>query len=230
MKLRDAEFPAVVCEAGWSEAHKELMDDARLWLLQTGGQTRIVIVLSYTENKTKSPLEAANQMSEDEVLTGGSMSEEQTVVNGIDKSTNYKGLVKMLLDLNRQGKLEQPLVGSLKATLYVYRASEDGKDIMESFRTTVLPPPPVGERGPREFGVTMGELLGDSVPEGQDPADAIIFDLEGLEGFITRSIPGTGRLRAGCRAKKLMIAAGVWEEKETFSHSRQQRRLDHSGV
>ena len=146
-----------------------------------------------------------------------------------DKSTNYKGLVKMLLDLNRQGKLEQPLVGSLKATVYIYRASEDGKDIMESFRATVLPPPPAGE-GPKEFGVTMGELLGDSVPEGQDPADAIMFDLEGLEDFITRSIPGTERLRACCRAKKLMIAAGVWEEKETFSQSKRRRRLDREGV
>ena len=57
MKIPDAyvmlpatDFPTVVCEAGWSEDHLTLMDDVRLWLLHTGGQTRLVVVISFKES------------------------------------------------------------------------------------------------------------------------------------------------------------------------------------
>jgi hypothetical protein len=170
-----------------------------------------------------------NERSEDEVQTGGSGSEEQTLLDGIDESTDFNDLAKRLIDLNRRAKLRQSLVGDLKATLHVYRASEDGKDIIESFGATVLPPPPADGGGPKEFAVTMEDLLGGSVPEGQDPADVIVFGLEGLEEFVTRSIPSTERLRATRCAKKLMIAAGVWEDKETFAQFK-RRRLNPSMV
>ena len=219
--LPGAEFPVVVCEAGWAETHKELMDDARLWLLHTGGQTRIVIVVSFTESSTKNPLEAVAEESE---------GEEQTLVDSIDGSTDLNDLTRKLIDLNRRAKLKQSLVGDLEATLYVYRASEDGKDIVESFKATVLPPPSVDEGGPKGFGVTMEELLGDSVPEGHDPADVMMFHLEGLEKFVTRSVPGTEKRRANRRAKELMVVAGVWEEKETYSQYKRRRRLGRSGV
>ena len=50
----DADFPAVVCEIGWSEKHAALEDDARLWLLYTDRQTRLVIIVEFTEDDTNS--------------------------------------------------------------------------------------------------------------------------------------------------------------------------------
>jgi len=61
--LPDADFPTIVCEAGWSEDHLALMDDVRLWLLHTGGQTRLVIVISFTESYKKSTSEVENNRS-----------------------------------------------------------------------------------------------------------------------------------------------------------------------
>ena len=194
-----AEFPTVVCEAGWSEMHEELREGARLWLLHTGGQTKVVIVLSFSENSAESPMQAANGQSKDK---------EQTVVEGINESTNLNDLAKKLIELNRQRKLGQPLVGSLEATLYVYRAAEDSSDIIESFSATVLPPPLADAEVPREFGLTMEDLLGDAVPKDQDPGDLIMFSLEGLQEFVLISIPRTERIRAIGRAKILMVEAG----------------------
>lgn len=219
----DAEFPTVVCEAGWAETHEELREDARLWLLHTGGQTKVVIVLSFSENNANSPLQAANEESEDE---------EQTVVEGINESTNLNDLARKLTELNRDRKLRQPLVGSLEATLYVYRATEDSSDITESFRATVLPRPPAETGVPKEFGLTMEDLLGDAVPEDQDPGDLIMFSLEGLQRFVSASIPRTDRIRAFDRAKRLMVEAGVWEEKVTFGQAKREakrRRLNPPG-
>ena len=50
----DADFPAVVCKSGWSEKHAALEDDARLWLLYTDRQTRLVIIVEFTEHDTNS--------------------------------------------------------------------------------------------------------------------------------------------------------------------------------
>ncbi|CUS07195.1 unnamed protein product [Tuber aestivum] len=129
VKLRDAEFPRVVCEAGWAEGHGKLMDDARLWLLHTDGQTRIVIIVSFTESTIKHSLQASNKQPEEETQPHKSMSEEETVVDSIDSTTNLNDLAKKLIDLDRRDELRQPLVSSLRATLHVYRASKDGRDI-----------------------------------------------------------------------------------------------------
>ncbi|CUS13745.1 unnamed protein product [Tuber aestivum] len=57
VRLRGARFPAVVCEAGWSETREQLIDDGRLWLLHTGGEPKIVIVVSFTETPTRDGME-----------------------------------------------------------------------------------------------------------------------------------------------------------------------------
>ena len=215
MRPRGAKFPTVVCEAGWSETHEELREDAQLWLLHTGGQTKVVIVLSFSENNANSPLQAANEESEDE---------EQTVVEGINESTNLNDLEEKLIELNQRRKLGQPLVGSLEATLYVYRAAEDSSDITESFSATVLPPSPAETGVSKEFGLTMGDLLGDAVPEDQDPGDLIMFSLEGLQEFVLTSIPETEQIRAAVRAERLMIEAGVREKKDTYGQAKRQAK------
>ena len=45
-----ADLPTVVCETLWSEKHAPLMDDAKLWCLDTDGQTGLVIIVAFTES------------------------------------------------------------------------------------------------------------------------------------------------------------------------------------
>ncbi|RPA95742.1 hypothetical protein L873DRAFT_1812523 [Choiromyces venosus 120613-1] len=229
IQLPDGNFPTVVCEAGWAEAHEELMQDARLWLLHTNGQTRIVIVLSFTENNPGTRIVAVNQEVEPKVGTEGGANDEQTVLDSIDETTDLNDLAESLFNLNQQSKLRQPLVGNLKASLHVYKACEGGEDIVESFATILLPHPPADDSGPKEFGITMQDLLGNHVPEGHNPADEIMFDLADLQEFVQRSIPRTERLRATRRAKKLLKSTVGLNEQETFAQTK-RRRLDPIGM
>lgn len=102
-------------------------------------------------------------------------------------------------------------MGSLEATLFLYRANEDSNDITETFRAAILPPPtPPGDSGaPEEFGLSMADLLGDVVPDGHDPSNIILFGLDPLQESVMKSLPKTERLRAASRAKELMVKAGV---------------------
>ncbi|KAG0641774.1 hypothetical protein HOY80DRAFT_1111223 [Tuber brumale] len=251
--LPGAGFPTVVCEAGWSEKVEALLDDARLWLLHTNGQTRAVILVSFTESYAGSSPEVGNNGPEvekdipevgkgktvmgvgDDKLGGGgekdaeepvALSEEQMVVESIDETTRYHALAARLLDLNRQGKLKEPLVGTLGATVHVYKACEDGKEIKESFMATLLPPPegdlepPEGNLEEEEisgFGVELVDLLGDNVPKGHDPKNKVMFSLKELEKFVRTSLPQTEMMRSCARAVKLLSAAGQWEERETWA-------------
>ncbi|KAG0137950.1 hypothetical protein HOY82DRAFT_645060 [Tuber indicum] len=251
--LPGADFPTVVCEAGWSERFEALLDDARLWLLHTSGQTRAVILVSFMESYAGSSPELGNnkpkvekdipEMGEgttvmgvenDELGGGGekdaeepvALSEEQMVVESIDDTTGYHALAARLLDLNCQGKLKEPLVGTLGATVHVYKACQDGKEIMESFMATLLLPlegdlePPEGNLEKEErsgFGVELVDLLGDNVPMGHDPKNKGMFSLKELEKFVGTSLPETEKIRLYAQAVKLLRAAGQWEERETWA-------------
>ncbi|KAG0638986.1 hypothetical protein HOY80DRAFT_1046509 [Tuber brumale] len=258
-KLPGARFPTVVCEAGWSEKFEALLDDARLWLLHTSGQTRAVILVSFTESYAGSSPELGNNEPEvekdipemgkgktmmgveNDQLGGGcekdaeepvALSEEQIVLESIDETTGYHALAARLLDLNRQGKLKEPLVGTLGATVHVYKACEEGKEIKESFMATLLPPPegdlepPVGNLEKEErsgFGVELVDLLGDNVPMGHDPKNKVMFSLKELEKFVGTSLPETEERRSFARAVKLLRAAGQWEERESWAQSKRRR-------
>ena len=112
----------------------------------------------------------------------------------------------------------------MEATLFLYRAAEDSNDITETFRATILSPPPPGASGaPEEFGLSMADILGDAVPNGHDPSDLIMFGLDGLQELVMRSLPKTERLRAASRAEKLMVKAGVWEGQESFANAKRRR-------
>ena len=250
--LPGADFPTVVCEAGWSEKFKALLDDARLWLLHTNGQTRAVILVSFTESYGGSSPEVGNNgpevekdileveegkpvmgVEDNEQGGGGekdaeepvALSEEQMVVESIDETTGYHALVARLLDLNSRGKLKEPLVGTLGATVHVYKACEDGKEIKESFVATLLPPPEGDseEEEISEFGVELVDLLGDNVPKGHNPKNKVMFSLKELEEFVRTSLPQTEKVRSYTRAEKLLRAAGVWEERETWAQSKRRR-------
>ncbi|KAG0129473.1 hypothetical protein HOY82DRAFT_540723 [Tuber indicum] len=213
-----------LCEAGWTEGWEKLMEDTQLWLLCTGGKTKIVIILSFIETKsTTSSDSVAESESENNTTDGSGKTEEQNVIDAINTSTREPDLAQKLQQLDGRAKLRKPLIGELTATLHVYRASDDYKDIVEWFNTTVLPLPPSNFTGPREFQITLHEIFGNDVPEGMDSKDPITFSLPVLEAFVTGSLEHTAWYRANKLAKKLMKEAGVWEEKETFTQSKRRR-------
>jgi len=234
-------FPTVVCEAGFAESIEELKEDAKLWLLHTGGETRIVIVLCFTESNPKTQMVAqAGEKDADEngdgtedtadaeetsLGTQGSSDDEQILLNSIDQSTELNDLTEKLFVLNQQGKLLQPLVGNLAATLYIYKAVEEGNGIEASFVATLLPPPTADEdkSEPTEFRITMQDLLDKCLPKPDDPKDEIAFSLAVLKEYIQSSIPDTERLRATSRAEKLLKAFGGFDDQQTFSKRKRQR-------
>ena len=205
--LPDADFPAVILEVGWNESFEALKDDARLWLLHTNGETRVVILVAFIESNGGSSPEVGNNGSEvekaipdvgegksvmgvaDDAVQGSGekyaeermpLSEEQMVVESIDETTGYHALAARLLDLNRKHKLKEPLIGNLRATVHVYKACEDGKDITESFIATLLPPPEGDSEEAEKSGLEAEsvDLLEDRVPKDNDPTTQLL-PLEG---------------------------------------------------
>ncbi|KAG0634358.1 acetyl-CoA carboxylase [Tuber brumale] len=133
-KLKTTRFPGIICESGFSESWDNLMDDARLWLLGTEGQTKIVVVLSFMESQLR-----GNQV--EDTTDANSDTGEQTVIDSINQSTTQINLAQMLEQLNQRAKLKNPLIGDVSATLHLFRAMKDYTDIEEFSNSTVLPLP-----------------------------------------------------------------------------------------
>ncbi|PUU75064.1 hypothetical protein B9Z19DRAFT_1131954 [Tuber borchii] len=264
VQLADTKFPRIVCESGWSERHAELMEDARLWLLHTAGQTRLVIILSFTETIEENaspepdgdaeenaspasdgdpeekaspesdgdPEESASSESESdaeaEVTSEGSqgIQDEESLIASINQTTVHDDLADMIVKLDKAGKLDKPLVGKLGAKIYGYRATTDGRDIEPSFEKTLLPREGAGGG---DFPLTLGDLLGDTLPKGQKPEEKIPLSLETLVKLIKRSIPRTVEVRAGDRAEAYMRKKGVWVEVETFAQCKRRKLSRHQG-
>jgi len=201
------------------------MEDARLWLRHTGGETKMVIVVSFTERPTRSGTDlGGDDISEDERRTGGGGKEEPMLMRSIDETTKVCELGERLADLNVRDQLRTPLIGELEASLYIYRATEDRGEITEVFGTKILPSPPVNGEKPHEFHITMLDIFGEEVPAEMSPMDQITFDLHDFEEAVTQSLLHTAKYRANKRATKLMKDAGVWEECETFAQHKRQKR------
>ena len=112
------------------------------------------------------------------------------------------------------------------ATVHIYKASEDRKDIVESFKATMLPPSMNKEEEglqPIGFGVTLGDLFGGSDPEDHNSKYEIKFSLEELAEFVNTSIPQTVRYKANSRAVKLLCEVGEWEGRETYVQGKSMR-------
>ncbi|PUU75386.1 hypothetical protein B9Z19DRAFT_1067481 [Tuber borchii] len=147
----------------------------------------------------------------------------------IDEDTDLNTLAEKLFDLNEQGGLKPPLLGNFYATLHLFKATEAGDDIVETFFANLLPPETVAAETPNVFGITLRDLLGDRVPKGHDPAYEITFPLEDLKAFIESSIPRTTRLRATDRAEKLIEKTVGVSGEPTFAQ-RKLLKLDFTGV
>lgn len=93
----DSQFPTIVCEAGWAETEEELREDARLWLQHTGGQTKVVIVVSFSEKRNRPSALQAQAANGGESGDGEeSGDEERATVEGINEKTNLNELTKKI--------------------------------------------------------------------------------------------------------------------------------------
>ncbi|KAG0133140.1 hypothetical protein HOY82DRAFT_538264 [Tuber indicum] len=206
-------FPQLcVCEAGWAEDHEQLVRDACLWLLRTSGQTPVVIVLSFQENIPSAP----TVIQPDETTTQN-ISAEQALLDSIIDTTDANDLADRLFTLKQEKKAHETL------------ASEAADDIIETFSTKLLPPPPIdlSDSSPKEFGITLDELFRDNVPEGHNPKDQILFKLADLQDCLEAAIEDTELLRATRRAEKHLKAVVGGDDEETFAQ-RKRRRADPS--
>ncbi|KAG0137909.1 hypothetical protein HOY82DRAFT_535237 [Tuber indicum] len=230
VKAVDQLFTTVVHESGFTESIKDLKQDARLWLLHTGGATRVVIVVCMneiittqvvsgdTEERHTSDVEkmsgdgqvlgihnvqdssveetadngqalgihdslgsSAEETAGDELALGiedpEGTDEEARVLNCIDETTQLNSLAMELLELNRRAKWKRPLLGGLEATIHLYRAAEDNKDIIEVFTSRLLPQPPPDSPEPKEFSIPLHDIIGTKVLESE-PSEEIVFALE----------------------------------------------------
>lgn len=144
----DPTYPTVVAESGWSENLTDLIQDARLWLIGSELRTRVVVIVAFTETKKSA---AGKRYARLELDLASS-------------TTQVKDLAKVLLELNRKGKIS-PLLGTIKATFHAYRLNSQNNPY-EGYKEVVLPAPTNeytgGHKGDARpsFSLTMQDLFG----------------------------------------------------------------------
>lgn len=127
---KHTEFPTVVAEAGWSEDLPQLIEDAKLWVEGSGFLTRVVLLTSFTEIRgdNDAPLNSDSET-------------EAELMECVDQGMTEMVLAPRLLSLHRRHGLAEPLLGTIHATVHVYRLDNENK-LYEDFTTVVLPAPP----------------------------------------------------------------------------------------
>lgn len=81
-------FPSVVVESGWAESMEDLLADARLWLLGTGGITKVCIVVHFQEERAAKPPKALSvDAGESNEESGGESDSRSQLENGDTTST-----------------------------------------------------------------------------------------------------------------------------------------------
>lgn len=233
-------FPTVVCETGWAEKMDDLKRDARLWLLGTQGQTRVVVVVAFNEIHAPVlqpvPADATDPAATDagqDMPTGGSSDgsevdlyhEEMALLASINRSTEFLILAEALLSLNHQQKLQKPLLGSVVATVHLFRATPAGDGITEYFSCTLLPLP-IALDAPQNIPLTLGDLLSPAVASAHDlnPDEPVLLPLARLRAIVAKQLPKQESERSMDRAMALMKKRGVWENLPTFAQDKRTKR------
>lgn len=187
-----------------------------MWLLGTDHQTKVVIIVEFAEVKTT--VEVASQ-SDPEPDTDT----EAALLASLDVTTTMKSVAKSLLSLHNDNKISTPLLGTIHASMHVYRLDPATDMPTECFTAVVLPVP--GDPEP-SFALTMEDIFGtaERVPEGVAPDHEIIFGLDELREVISVQVPKMEWNRAVARAKKVLEEKGLFEEKDTFAVGKSLKR------
>lgn len=218
----------------------DLIRDAELWLLHTGGHTSVVIVVAFTEEfcppepeppvndpEPTSDPEAENLTADSASDTSSSLSdpptEEDILLSSITSTTTPRDLAGRFLALHRLQQLDKPLVGNITATIHVFRRDTAGTGIEATYSATLLPAP--ADSADQSFSLTMGEVLGElAAEEGVDVAERIEFPLEPLRRLVGKQKKKFEVVRAMDRTEAVMKGLGIWEEGETFAQSKKRKR------
>jgi len=107
MQLHSVDFPVIVRDGSWSKTLKELKEDARLVLLNTGSERKIGIVMCFTETYITSGMPAGfeSEVSKDESRIDTRQTEERILIQSIEELTKVYDLANKLSDCNRQEKV-----------------------------------------------------------------------------------------------------------------------------
>lgn len=204
MPATGTQFPSVVAEAGWTEDMNQLISDAKLWLLGTSFQTKVVILVAFSEDHPASSPD----------------SDEDALESSVDSSTEVELLANSILELHRRNALARPLLGSIAATIHVYRLDEIHA-LTQTFSASVLPPAAAEEPS---FSLTMQDIFGaDPVPPPLDPDREIVFEMDKFRTVILQQVPRMERHRSITRAVAMLERNGFAEEKETFAALKRKR-------
>lgn len=224
------EFPSLVVEVGWAESMEDLMDDARLWLLGTAGQTKVVIVVKFNEgscdnvpstsSSTSSGSEPDNADGEHSTVS----TKESLLLADVNSTTRLSILAEALRDLHLRGELEKPLLGDITATFHVFRCTTENT-VYEDFTTTVLPAPNSETNSPQTYALTLEDLYGGSpVPAGEDPHQQFMMDMDDFRRDVAYQIPKMEVKRSLERAKAILAKKGLWQNKATFAGAKKAKR------
>lgn len=229
-------FPSVVVESGWAESMEDLVKDARLWLLGTGGATKVCIVVHFLEERAArvpkpesddddddddSPSPASDETASacfvvDDTRPVDPFPEETALLASITRTTPLNSISRDILALHRLQKLSQPLLRPFTASFHVYRANTTFTGILEVCTLTVLPAPP--SPADQVFELSLKDLYGDApVPEGVDPEKKIRFEMEELREDIADQVPAMEKMRADARALGVVRRVGGSVVGETFA-------------
>lgn len=232
-------FPSVVVESGWAESMEDLVKDARLWLLGTGGATKVCIVVHFLEERAArvpkpesdddndSPAAASDDEDGDTVSASTEATdpgpvdpfpEETALLASITSTTPLNTISSDLLALHRLQQLSQPLLRQFTASFHVYRANATLTGIRKVCTLTVLPAPLPDADSNQTFELSLQDLYGDAaVAEGVDPQRKVRFEMAELREDIADQVPAMEKMRSDARALAVMrqVRGGVGGE--TFS-------------
>lgn len=209
---------------------ENLMDGARLWLLGTAGQTKVVIIVQFTEASRDHAPSSSNSPETDAEDTGRDyipeLTEESILLGAVNKTTRFSVLAEAVLDLHLLGALAKPLLGHITATFHVFRRTAEDT-VYEDFTTTVLPAPEpsAGNDPPQTYALTLADIYGDSpVPAGEDPHQRLLVDMDDFRREIAFQVPDMEVKRSLDRAQAILEGEGFWENKPTFADAKQAKR------
>lgn len=218
-------FPSVVVEVGWAESMADLLADARLWLLGTAGQTKVVIVVKFTETADAPSSSSSSSEDTEDEADEDPATDEAALLKAVDKTTRFSALADAILDLHHRGALAKPLLGAIAATFHVFRRSPGDADIFEAFTTTVLPEPTSTDPQPQTYALTLKDLYGDTpVPPGTDAAQSFVMDMADFRRDVAFQVPEMEVKRSLDRAKGVLEAKGFWEGRATFAGAKKAKR------
>lgn len=200
-------MPTVVCCTGWANDMVDLCNDTKTWLLGTRSQTKVVIVLVFHETMINGPASFDTVAKE--------FPEEHKLLLSINQETQYHNLAAEILQLHRQGRLFEPLIGTFRASVHLFRRNAAGNDIDEVYGATVYPVQHTFR--PQSFSLTFEDFLGSKCFQlhNYNPRDKIQFPLASLRGLIMHRLQQQAKLRSYSRAISLMKSHGLWKDKQT---------------